>query len=79
MKKRGMTRLGLTALAAALCLVWSGLGWGTASAEAAESSAVQPYNIVLLIDKSGSMNATDPGDWRCRQRGCSSTPSITRA
>ena len=60
MKKRGMMRLGLTALAAALCLVWSGLGWGTASAEAAESSAVQPYNIVLLIDKSGSMNATDP-------------------
>ena len=60
MKKRGMMRLGLTALAAALCLVWSGLGWGTAGAEAAESSAVQPYNIVLLIDKSGSMNATDP-------------------
>ena len=59
-KKRGAARLALTALAAALCLVWSGLGWGAPRAAAAESAAGQPYNIALLIDKSGSMNATDP-------------------
>ncbi|HJG87786.1 vWA domain-containing protein [Pseudoflavonifractor capillosus] len=59
-KKRGAARLALTALAAALCLVWSGLGWGVPRAVAAESAAGQPYNIALLIDKSGSMNATDP-------------------
>lgn len=59
-KKRGAARLALTALAAALCLVWSGLGRGAPRAAAAESAAGQPYNIALLIDKSGSMNATDP-------------------
>lgn len=59
-KKRGAARLALTALAAALCLVWSGLGWGAPRAAAAERAAGQPYNIALLIDKSGSMNATDP-------------------
>ncbi len=59
-KKRGAARLALTALAAALCLVWSGLGWGVPRAAAAERAAGQPYNIALLIDKSGSMNATDP-------------------
>ena len=59
-KKRGAARLALTALAAALCLVWSGLGWGAPRAAAAEGAAGQPYNIALLIDKSGSMNATDP-------------------
>ena len=59
-KKRGAARLALTALAAALCLVWSGLGWGAPRAAAAESAAGQPYNIALLIGKSGSMNATDP-------------------
>ena len=59
-KKRGAARLALTALAAALCLVWSGLGWGAPRAAAAESAAGQPYNIALLIDKSGYMNATDP-------------------
>ena len=60
MKKRDTVRLALTALAAALCLAWSGLGWGTPCAAAAESTGSQPYNIALLIDKSGSMNATDP-------------------
>ena len=62
-KRRGaaLMRLRLTALAAAFCLLWSCLGWGVPSAGAAESTGgYQPYNIVLLIDKSGSMNATDP-------------------
>ncbi len=64
MEKRrdaALMRLRLTALAAVICLLWSCLGWGVPGAGAAESTGgYQPYNIVLLIDKSGSMNATDP-------------------
>ena len=60
-KRRGAVLARLTALAAVLCLLWSCLAWGVPSADAAEIiSGYQPYNIVLLIDKSGSMNATDP-------------------
>lgn len=61
MKKRQHGGVRLIALAAVICLLWSCLNWGAPGAAAAESTGgYQPYNIVLLIDKSGSMNATDP-------------------
>ncbi|WP_294550539.1 vWA domain-containing protein [uncultured Pseudoflavonifractor sp.] len=48
------------ALAVALCLLCSCFGlWAPAAGAAENSGSYQPYNIALLIDKSGSMNATD--------------------
>ena len=63
MEKRsnaGSAYLRRIALAVAICLLCSCLSLGAPAASAAESTgSYQPYNIALLIDKSGSMNATD--------------------
>lgn len=50
----------MTALAVALCLVWSVLGAPPVSAAQKGAGEPSAYNIALLIDKSGSMNTTDP-------------------
>lgn len=59
-RNRGRTSTRLMALAMVVCLLWSYLGWGIPADAEELISGYQPYNIVLLIDKSGSMNATDP-------------------